>query len=102
MCLLHRRDDGRPIREAMEAAGMSGPDLAQATRNVDPDGKGISPALIGFLTGTGRSARDRCRLNSAWLIAQALRKPLQDLFSMPRVSTSTDERSIPHGDEDPR
>lgn len=101
MCLLLRRDGGRPIRAAMDAAGLSGPDLAQATRTVDPAGKGVSPALIGFLTSTGRSARDRCRIWSGWLIAEALRKPVQDLF-MPSRSTSTEERSIPHGDQDAR
>lgn len=100
MCLLLRRDGGRPIRAAMDAAGLSGPDVAQATRTVDPAGKGVSPALVGFLTGTGRSARDRCRLWSGWLIAEALHSPVQDLF-MPSRSTSTEERST-HGDEDDR
>lgn len=98
MCLLLRRDEGRPIRAAMDAAGLSGPDLAQITRQIDPDGRGVSPALVGFLAGSGRSARDRCRLRSAWLIAEALEQPMQRLF-MPSDSTSTVERSIPHGNE---
>lgn len=88
--LLHRRGDA--IRVAMDRAGMSGPDLAAATRRVDPNGKGVSPAVIGFLAGSGKSARDRCRIGTAWLIATALDLPLQSLFSMPSTSTSTEER----------
>lgn len=84
----------------MEAAGLSGPELAQATREVDPDGRGVSPALIGFLTCAGRSARERCRLHSGWLIATALNEPLQDLF-MPDV-LPTQTKGKQHAGEDPR
>lgn len=86
----------------MDAAGLSGPELAEATKEVDSDGRGVSASLIGFLSGSGSSARERCRLRSAWLISEALSAPLQSLFSMPSRSTSTEERSIPHGDQDPR
>ncbi|WP_168087020.1 XRE family transcriptional regulator [Streptomyces bohaiensis] len=90
--LLHRLDHGRPLRRAMEAAGLTGPDLAKRTREVDPEGRGVSPAVVGFLTSTGRSGRDRCRIRTAWLIATGVNAPLQELFSMPPASTSTDER----------
>lgn len=101
MDLLHRKDHGRPLRKAMKEADLSGPELAAATRLVDPEGIGVSPAVIGFLAGTGRSARERCKLRTAWLIAEGVKQPLQELFNMPTRSTSTEERSTPHGDEDP-
>lgn len=93
MALLHRIDAGRPIRDAMQAASLTIPDLAEATKAIDPDGRGLSPAVIGFLVSEGRSARERCRLRTAWLLASALGKPVQSLFSMFAASTSTEERS---------
>lgn len=101
MTHLFRKGNGQPIRTAMRAAGLSGPQLAEATKAVDPDGKGISPAAVGKIVGLGSSTQDRCRLRSAWLIADALdaagaNAPLQRLFSripMPTDSTSTVERS---------
>jgi hypothetical protein len=92
MAKLNRKDGGQPIRDAMEEADLSGPELAGATRKVDPEGRGVSPATVGFMTGEGRSARERFMLRTAWLVAAALRKPLQDLFVMPPSSTSTKER----------
>lgn len=104
---VFRKGDGEPIRDAMRAAGLSGPRLAEATKRVDPEGKGISPAAVGKITGQGKSAADKCRLRSAWLIADALESegadaPLQRLFSrfpMPSDSTSTVERSSPDAHE---
>jgi hypothetical protein len=91
MTHLFRKGDGQPIRDAMIAAGLSGPQLAVATKAVDPDGK-------------GKTAQDRSRLGSAWLLVEALETkgvvaPLQHLFSrvpMPEDSTSTIERSKSH------
>ncbi len=101
---LHRKDDGRPIRAAMERAGLSGPELAQATKEVDPTGKGVSPATVGRIAGQGKTARDRCELETAWVVAEALHRrtnaPLQDLFAMPTGSTSNIERSTPDADEE--
>ncbi|MFG2780763.1 XRE family transcriptional regulator [Streptomyces prunicolor] len=101
---LHRKDDGKPLRDAMTRAGLSIPQLAKATRRVDPDGKGISPATVGHLVGQGKSARGACELRTAWFVASALHKetnaPLQDLFAMPTPSTSTVERSRSHAEED--
>jgi hypothetical protein len=96
MTHLFRRGDGEPIRAAMRAAGLSGPRLAEATKAIDPEGKGLSPAAIGKIAGQGQTATDRCRLQSARLIARALDVPTQCLFRrfpMPTDSTSTVERS---------
>jgi hypothetical protein len=95
MDVLHRKDQGRPLREAMSKAGLTGPDLAAATRRVDPDGRGVSPALIGFLVGTGRSARDRCKARTGQLIAAVLDAPVHELFDMPTESTSTEDWGTP-------
>ena len=64
----------------MEAAGLSGPNLAAATKAVDPEGKGISPAMVGFITGGGKSAREECSERAADLIALVLGKPTSRFF----------------------
>jgi hypothetical protein len=101
---LHRKDDGQPLRDAMERAGLSGPDLAEATKEVDPTGKGVSPATVGRITGQGKTARNRCEMETAWFVAEALHRrtnaPLQDLFAMPTASTSTVERSRSDAEEE--
>lgn len=88
----------------MQRAGLSGPELAAATKEVDPAGKGISPAIVGRLTSRGKSARDRCELETAWFVAAALHRrtnaPLQDLFAMPSHLTVTVERSTPDAQEE--
>lgn len=126
---LHRKDDGQPLRAAMARAGLSIPALAEATKRVDPAGKGVSAAAIGRLAGQGKTARSACELKTAWFIAEALHAPLpdlfaiparltvsvelktalriaeelnaplQDLFAMPTPSTSNIERSTPDADE---
>ncbi|NUS26118.1 MAG: XRE family transcriptional regulator [Streptomyces sp.] len=101
---LHRKDDGKPLRAAMARAGLSIPQLAEATRRVDPAGKGISPATVGRLAGQGKTARGSCELKTAWFVAEALHEetnaPLQDLFAMPTGSTSNIERSTPDAEEE--
>ncbi|MDT0409895.1 MULTISPECIES: hypothetical protein [Streptomyces] len=89
---LLRKGAGQPLRDAMSARGLSGPRLAEQTRRVDPAGRGVSPATIGRLTGTGKTARDACEMATAWWIAEALDEPLQSLFRMPTHSTATVER----------
>jgi len=89
MTHLFRKGAGEPIRAAMRRHGLSGPQLAVATRAVDPDGKGLSPAAVGQIAGRGATARDRCRLRSAWLVACALEEPLQDLFDIRMPTDST-------------
>lgn len=100
MAHLYRRDSGRPIRHRMDVLGISCPQLARATRRVDPAGKGVSTATIGKLTGTGTSANERFRLDTCWFVAEVLHEPLQDLFSMTAPSTVTDERARHRADED--
>lgn len=100
---LNRKGEGKPLRDAMEQAGLTIEALAQATKDVDPTGKGISSATVGRLTSRGKSARNRCELATAWFVAEALHRrtnaPLQDLFAMPSDSTSTVERSRSDADE---
>lgn len=100
---LHRKGEGKPLREAMSRAGLTGPELAEATKEVDPAGKGISPATVGRLAGRGKTSRDPCEWTTAWFVAEALHRrtnaPLQDLFTMPPHSTSTIERSRPDAEE---
>lgn len=93
MSHLIRKGKGQPIRDAMKRAKLSGPGLAEAIKRSDPTGKGISAAAVGRIAGKGQTASDRCRLRTAWLIAEALDAPLQQLFSMPAASTVTVERS---------
>lgn len=100
MSKLVRKGAGKPIRDAMEAAGLSGPELAEATKTVDPTGKGISPATVGRVAGRGKTARDQCELLTAWLMTEVLDIPIQRCFSMPTASTTTVERSTPHAEEE--
>jgi len=81
---------------------MSGPQLAEATKAIDPDGIGVSPAYIGFLTGAPgkRSTRETCGPATASLIARALDQDIQEFFtgtpsssSMPMATTTTAESS---------
>jgi hypothetical protein len=95
MELLHRRDHGQPIRDRMRELNLSGPDVAAATKEVDPEGKGISPAKVGQLAGRGKTARDACKVKTGQFVAQVLQGPLDAFFVAPSPSTSTMERSIP-------
>lgn len=90
---MRRLDRGAPLRTAMRAAGLDIPRLAARTKEVDPEGKGLSVAYIGFLVGEGRSAREDCSDRAARLLSRAVDRPLDNLFdtgsSMPEESTST-------------
>lgn len=101
---LHRKADGNPLRAAMHRAGLSIPALAEATKRVDPAGRGVSAATVGRLAGQGKTARESCELRTAWIVTEALHRetntPLQDLFAMPGSSTSNIERSIPDAEEE--
>lgn len=94
------KDDGRPLREAKKRAGLTIPQLAEATRAADPEGHGVSQAYIGFLLGKGKSARDHCGDWAAQLLATALSADVEELFigdlpvtRMPTTTTTTVERS---------
>ncbi|UQA95734.1 XRE family transcriptional regulator [Streptomyces halobius] len=102
MTKLYRKGNGQPLRDAMRANGVSGPELAERTKRLDSVGRGVSPATIGRLAGRGGTARDACRLATAWLVAEALDWPIHRLFGLgaPSVSTDTVERCESYGDED--
>ncbi|MFF1756178.1 XRE family transcriptional regulator [Streptomyces sp. NPDC058266] len=101
---LHRKGDGQPLRDAMKAAGLSITGLADATRKVDPKGKGVSSSTVGRIAGRGKTSRDPCDWRTAWVIAEALHErtpaPLQDLFAMPSHLTVTVERSRSDAEEE--
>ena len=101
---LHRKADGKPLRDAMARAGFSIPELAKATRRVDPAGKGVSRATVGHLAGQGKTARESCELRTAWFIAEALHMESptarQDRGARPTGSTSIIERSTPDAEEE--
>ncbi|WP_079128597.1 hypothetical protein [Streptomyces niveus] len=95
-----RKDEGQPLRDEMRRQGLTLDQLAEKTRAVDPGGRGVSPATIGRLTGTGRTARKRCELHTAWLIAEGLDWQIHRGFRMPPPSTVTEERSRSDAEED--
>lgn len=97
---LLRKGDGQPLRAEMKRQGLTLEDLAELTKTVDPEGRGVSPATIGRLTGQGRTARKRCELNTAWLITEGLNARIHALFSMPTHSTATVERSRADAEEE--
>lgn len=69
---MRRLDSGAPIRAAMRETGTNIPRLAAAI--------GVSPQLVGFVTGAGKSAREECSDRIAELIAKALDVPLGSIF----------------------
>ncbi|MEU5979425.1 XRE family transcriptional regulator [Streptomyces sp. NPDC047315] len=97
---LFRKSEGQPIRTEMERQGLSLGRLSELTREVDPEGRGVSPAAIGRIAGTGRTAHPQCELRTAWLIAEGLDARLHRLFAMPSRSTLTVERSRVDAEEE--
>jgi hypothetical protein len=89
---LIRKGEGKPLRDAMARRGVTQAELAARTRAVDVRGQGVSVSTVIKVTGRGKTAAERCRLRTAWLLATALEEPLQDHFDMPSVSTDTVER----------
>jgi hypothetical protein len=100
MTKLLRKGEGQPLRDEMKRQGLTLEELAEKTRAVDPEGRGVSPATIGRITGTGRTARSKCELWTAWLITEVINRPIQRFFLMPTHSTSTVERSRPNAEEE--
>lgn len=80
---MQRRDNGQPLRDAMQAAGLSIADLAERTRKVDDRHRGVGKSAIGHLVATGTSGRDHCRPRTARLIADALGVDTKQLFDTP-------------------
>lgn len=77
---MRRLEKGAPLRAAIRAAGLDIPHLAARTKELDPTGKGLSPAYVGFIVGTGKTAREDCSERAAELIAQALNQETTALF----------------------
>jgi hypothetical protein len=98
MANLVRKGKGKPLRDAMEQKGLSGNQLAAATKIADIRGRGVGKSIVCKIAGKGPDGDEPCRLRTAWLMATVLDEPLQELFDMPTVSTDTVERSTPHGD----
>jgi len=78
---MYRRDGGRPIREAIKREGISIPLLAARTKEIDPEGRGLSQALIGFYTSEGASGRESATARTAALVAAGLNSPTEEFFS---------------------
>lgn len=89
---LIRKGEGQPLRDAMKRHGVTQAELAARTRAVDARGQGVSVATVIKVTGRGKTAAEKCRLRTAWLITSAMAEPIQDHFDMPGVSTATGER----------
>ncbi|MGW7196603.1 hypothetical protein [Streptomyces chryseus] len=103
---MRRLEKGAPIRDAMKAAGLDGTRLAAKTKEVDPTGKGLSPAYVGFIVGGGKTAREECSDRAAKLIATALDREVAELFedvvltlrestSTPRSQTGESAKPLP-------
>lgn len=77
---MRRLDKGAPLRAAIRAAGLDIPHLAARTKELDPTGKGLSPAYVGFIVGSGKTAREETSDRAAGLIAQALDQEVDAFF----------------------
>lgn len=77
---MRRLDKGAPLRAAIKAAGLDIPHLAARTKKLDPTGKGLSPAYVGFIVGNGKTAREETSERAAGLIAEALDLEVEALF----------------------
>lgn len=75
-----RRNSGTLIRDAMNQAGLDIKGLAARTREIDPDGRGISKTLVGYAVAQGKTGRDDFSPRASSLISDALNKPLEHLF----------------------
>jgi hypothetical protein len=56
----------------MQHAGLSVAGLAARTKEIDPEGRGLSKSAVGFAAATGSSGRDKVSDRAAALIAAAL------------------------------
>lgn len=90
---MRRLDSGAPLRAAMKAAGLDITRLAVRTKEIDPEGKGISRSYVGHMVSTGSSGREECSDRAALLVATAVTKEVGELFTdntpMSGESTST-------------
>ena len=88
-----RIDDGQALRDAMKQRGAGLARLSALTRDADPAGRGVSVALLGFLTqpsAASRHARQTCSPETAGLIETALGAPAQSLFRVVEAGDRSD------------
>lgn len=90
---MRRRDHGTPIRTAMKHAGLDIKALAARTREVDPDGRGLGKTAIGYMVGTGKTAREEHSDRAAILVAEALAEPVDRLFIQDAPSMAPESAS---------
>jgi hypothetical protein len=82
---------GAPLRAAMTAKGLKTiQDLAAATREIDPEGNGVSWQLIASFTTTKRHARETTSPRTAALIEDALESDRGSLFAVETVYAKAD------------
>lgn len=90
-----RKDGGAPLRTVMRDQKIGLQALAQRTKLADPDGKGVSFQLLGFLTqdaGASRHARETCEPRTAGLIEDALGVPRKSLFDLVEAPSRSDKQ----------
>lgn len=90
---MRRLDNGTHIRTAMKRTGFEIKTLAAATRFVDPEGRGLGKTAIGYMVGTGPSAREEHSDRAAFLVAETLGVPVSQLFDVPESSAATESAS---------
>lgn len=83
----------------MRAAGLSINGLAAATRTLDPTGKGVKPATIGFMVSQGKSGRDGIGDDAGQLLARALGAPVEVLFESDDEFCSVTESTSTPGEQ---
>lgn len=82
MPLTYRRlDQGQPIRDAMKRQRVTLQALSAATKELDPEGHGVSFQLVAFLRSGRKWSRDTTTERSAHLISAALGVPVWELFA---------------------
>ena len=81
--VARRRNGGKPLRDAMVKGGYNRLTLAARTRELDPQGRGVSHQLIYCLASEKDWGRDTFKPDTARQIAAALGKPEDTLFKMP-------------------
>lgn len=90
-----RKQGGEPLRAALREQGIGLQELARRTKLADPDSKGVSYQLLGFLTqdrAASRHARDTCSVPTAMLIEDALGKPRGSLFTEIEAPSRSDRQ----------
>ena len=90
-----RNNGGRALRQAMADEGIGLQTLAARTKVADPAGKGVSLALIGFLTQDAedsRHARETTSPATADLIEKALGVEPGALFTKEEAPSRSEEQ----------